>query len=354
MGKTTVFNKICDETRSTLTDDYASATRTYARHKIFYGGDELIVFDGPGCKSKKDTYKHSYVIRHGLTHEPLNGIFVFVEYNSRIGSIMADDFWEVAKLIKPQYMHLVVLVVTKMDRFQPDESLQSRDEVERHISRIFENDHGIHQFVFSDRSIDKEGLFTQMHDAIKETTPTRLEYTDAEFLKYFELKAWKGREMADLYRTKTCAQGIVSRFIEGLNYLEEHRGEYSIDEWQEFIFGAIQQCHKELEEEVMDPFVERNGKSQVEFDDYVASIELRKIVRSAHDEVRNEAKRLLPINPDDTNDWVSKIHKLRVSCSTANSFFTAKRPEKMSILRRSMGQSLWLRWGDYVWPHPRR
>jgi predicted GTPase len=121
VGKTTVFNKICDETRSTLTDDYASTTRTYARHKIFYGGDELVIFDGPGCKSKEDTYKHSYVIRHGLTHEPLNGIFVFVEYNSRIGSIMADDFWEVAKLIKPQYLHLVVLVVTKMDQFQPSD-----------------------------------------------------------------------------------------------------------------------------------------------------------------------------------------------------------------------------------------
>jgi hypothetical protein len=122
-----------------------------------------------------------------------------------------------------------------------------------------------------------------MHDAIKETTPIRLEYTDAEFLKYFELKAWKGREMADLHRTKTCAQGVASRFIEGLNYMEKHRSEYSIDEWQEFIFGAIQQCHKELEEEVMNPFVARNGNSQVEFDDYTAWIELRKIVTSEHD-----------------------------------------------------------------------
>lgn len=76
VGKTTIFNKICDETRSTLTDDYSSATRTYARQKVFYEGHELVVFDGPGCKSKKDTYKHSYVIRHGLTHEPLNGIFI--------------------------------------------------------------------------------------------------------------------------------------------------------------------------------------------------------------------------------------------------------------------------------------
>ena len=66
----------------------------YAKNKVFYQGNELVIFDGPGVKSKRDTYNHSYVMRHGLTHGPLNGIFIFVEYNPRIGSIMAEDFWE--------------------------------------------------------------------------------------------------------------------------------------------------------------------------------------------------------------------------------------------------------------------
>jgi hypothetical protein len=229
------------------------------------------------------------------------------------------------------------------------------------ISSIFEKDHDIHQFVFSDKSISKESLFTQMHDAFRHNSPTRLEYSDAEFLQYFELKAWKGREMADLYRTKNCAQGVASRFIEGLKYLEEHRHRYSSDEWQEFIFGGIQQSHKELEEEVMNPFVARNANSQIEFDDYAARIEVRKIVSSAHDEVRAQAKRLLPINPDDTDNWVSGVHELFVPHSASNPFsfiydvpFKAKRPEEMPILWRGVGQSLRLRWGDYVWTHPRR
>lgn len=307
MGKTTIFNKLCDETRSTLTDDYSSATRTYARHKIFYDGDEFVIFDGPGCKSKKETYNHSYVIRHGLTHEPLNGIFVFVEYNTRIGSNMADDFWEVAKILKPDYMHMVVLVVTKMDQFQPDESLRSRDEVEQRICRIFADDHDVNEVVFSDNTIDNHRLFVQMHDAVKNKSRVKLEYTDAEFLKYFDLKAWKGREMHDLYRTKNLVQGIASSFIEALNNLEEHRNDYTGEDWQDYIFSAIQQCHKELEEKVMNPFIGRNGKNEVEFDDYAAFLELRKIVSSAQDEVRNEAKRLLPINPDDTSNWVRTI-----------------------------------------------
>ena len=264
----------------------------------------MVIFDGPGCKSKKDAYNHSYVMRHGLTNEPLSAIFVFVEYNTRIGSIMADDFWEVAKMIKPEYLHMVVLVVTKMDQFQADESLHSRDAVEQHIREIFSNDHDVHKVVFSDRSIGKQDLFQQMFNTMKNATPIRLQYTDAEFLQYFDLKAWKGREMHDLYRMKNAVQGITTSFIEGLKDLEEDRDAYNDSEWQDFIFSAIQQCHGELEEHVMDPFARRNMNSELEFEDYAAYIELRKIVNAAQIEVRGEAKRLLPINPDDTGNWV--------------------------------------------------
>ena len=220
---------------------------------------------------------------------------------------MADEFWQVAKLIKPEYMHAVVLVVTKMDQFQADDSLVSRDAVQKHICEIFANDHDVHQVVFSDRFISKEDLFNQMHDALQDKTQVRLRYTEAEFLQYFDLKAWKGREMHDLHRNKNIVQGITSKWISALNYLEEHRSDYTSDECQDFIFSAIQQCHKELDDGVIDPFVKRNMNSEVEFEDYAAYIELRKIVSDAQTEVRNEAKRLLPIDPDDTSDWVRMV-----------------------------------------------
>lgn len=307
-GKTTIFNKICDENRDTANNDF-SATRTYARYKTFYQGKELVIFDGPGCKSKKDTYNHSYVMRHGLTHEPLNGIFIFVEYNARIGSNMADDFWLVAKLIKPEYMHMVVLVATKMDQFQPGGSLQSRAAVQEHICKIFADDHEIHHVVFSDCNINKQDLFSQMYDAVKDKAAVKLEYTDVEFLQYFDLKAWKGKEQCDLFRNKNRIQAITSSFHEALCDLETRRTEYSDDEWQDFIFSAIQQCHKELEEQVMDPFKKRNGEAEMEFEDYAAYIELRRLVHSAHCEVREQAKHLLPINPDDTSNWRNTLRR---------------------------------------------
>lgn len=57
------------------------------------------------------------------------------------------------------------------------------------------------------------------------------------------------------------------------------------------------------------PFLKRNGESEQEFEDYAAYIELRKLISSAHNEVRNEAKRLLLINPDDTSNWRNALRR---------------------------------------------
>lgn len=308
VGKTTIFNKICDASRSTDLGSY-STTRTYAKHKIFYQGNELVIFDGPGCKSKRDTYQHSYVMRHGLTYEPLNAIFIFVEYNTRIGSNMTDDFWEVAKMLKPEYLQMVVLMVTKMDHFEPEGSFQSKEDMQDHISDIFAKDFDVNRVVFSERNINKESLFNRMYSVVHDLPAVQLEYSETEFLSYFELKAWKGREMHDLYRTKTLVQGLTSEFLEGLSDLEENRTEYSDAEFQDCVFGAIQQSNRELQAMVIEPFVTRNSNSQHEFEDYAAYIELQKIVLAAHSDVRNAAKHLLPINPDDTSNWRNALRR---------------------------------------------
>jgi len=239
----------------------------------------------------------------------LNGIFIFVEYNTRVGSIMADDLWEVAKILKPEYMPMVVLVVTKMDHFQPQGSWQSKDDMQKHISDMFAADFDVNCAVFSEQSSNKEYLFNMMYKAVCDKPAIQLQYEEHEFLQYFELKAWKGREMHDLCRTKTVIQGLTSGFLEGLSDLEDNRNEYSDAEFQDCVYGAIQQSNQELSDMVIKPFLERNGDSTEEFGDYAAYIELQKMVLSAHSEVRNAAKRLLPINPDDTSNWRNALRR---------------------------------------------
>ena len=148
-GKTTIFNKVCDANRAAdITDD--SCTRQFVSRRVYYDYLSMVLYDGPGCNSKEDTYAHSFVLRHGLTREPLSGIFFTLEYNPRIRNNMGGDFYEVSKILKEEaYDHIIVLV-TKMDQFQPDPSFPTRQSMENHIRRTFEADYGMQQVVFSD------------------------------------------------------------------------------------------------------------------------------------------------------------------------------------------------------------
>ena len=212
-------------------------------------------------------------------------------------------------MLKPEYFKQVVVIATKMDQFQPGKSFPTRGAVEQEISTIFEDDHDVHQVIFSDDNIRKDELFKSMYNAIHDKPSIQLEYSEVEFLQYFDLKAWKGKEMHDLYRTKNLVQGLTSGFLEGLSDLEKRRNDYPEDEFQDCVFSAIQQSSKDLEELVISPFVTRNGDNQMEFDDYAAYIELKKLVDEAHSDVRNEAKRLLNINPDDTSNWRNALRR---------------------------------------------
>ena len=89
--------------------------------------------DGPGCNSKEDIYQHSWILKAGLTCEPLNAIFIAVGYDPRIKDNMGGDFEEVTKILKKEYLDHVVLLVTKMDLFKPDQLFPSRAAVENGI-----------------------------------------------------------------------------------------------------------------------------------------------------------------------------------------------------------------------------
>ncbi|KAL7461655.1 hypothetical protein ACHAXS_002063 [Conticribra weissflogii] len=245
----------------------------------------------------------------GLTDEPLKAIFIFVEYSNRIGSTMGEDFFEVSKILKPEYMENVVLIVTKMDLFQPEKNWNNVNAIEEHIRDVFAQDFGVSSIIFSHRNVTKEDLFKSMYDAASSKAALKLEYTDVEFYQYFELKGWKAKEMNDLYRMKNKIKGIIGFFIEGLENLQSNRSQYTPVEFQEYVYAAIQQSQRELDEKVYIPFRTRNGDAQLEFDDYTGFMELKKLIQAAHAEVRDHAKTLLDTNPDDTSDWRNSIRR---------------------------------------------
>ncbi|CAK8999566.1 unnamed protein product [Durusdinium trenchii] len=277
--------------------------------KVFYDGLSMILYDGPGCNSKEDTYAHSYVLRHGLTNEPLSGVFVTLEYNPRIRNNMGGDFYEVAKILKEDAFDLIVVLVTKMEQFYPDPQFPTRQSMEEHIRSCFKRDYGMDRVVFSDRNSTAPQLFHAMRKAIGHCRKLQLSYTDEEFLEHFDLKAWKGREQFDLHRLKKQIEKLCFEFEEGLNHLVATRQKLSDQDFQDYIYAIIQQNRLELEEQVYQPFLHRNGEDQIAFEDYTASIELQKLIHHAHSDFRNEAKKYLTVNPDNTGDWRNAIRR---------------------------------------------
>lgn len=307
-GKTTIFNKVCDANRlAEITDD--SCTRQFVSKNIFYDGLAMELYDGPGCNSKEDTYAHSFVLRHGLTHEPLSGVFVTLTYEPRIRNNMGGDFYEVAKILKPQYYDLIVLVVTKMDQFRPDVNFPTCASMEQHIREVFRKDYGVKRVVFSCKDSTAAELFHAMRAAVADMPKVQLVYTDEEFMEYFDMKAWKGREQFDLHRLKKQVEKLCAEFEEGLAHLVQGRSNFSNDEVQDYIYAMVQQNRVELDENVYTPFLRRNGDDEVAFDDYAASIELQKLIHRAHEDFRNEAKRHLAVNPDNHADLRNAIRR---------------------------------------------
>ena len=227
---------------------------------------------------------------------------------------MGGDFFEVAKILKKEaYDHIVVLV-TKMDQFHPDTKFPTRESMEAHIRKSFHVDYGMNQVVFSDVTSTARKLFHDMRKAIAQLSKVQLRYADEEFLEHFDLKAWKGREQFDLHRLKKQIEKLCAEFEEGLRHLVATQQKLSPQEVQDYIYAIIQQNRMELEEKVYQPFLHRNGEDEIAFDDYAASIELQKLIHRSHSDFRNEAKKYLLVNPDNTNDWRNAIRRCQHCC----------------------------------------
>eukprot|EP00929_Paragymnodinium_shiwhaense_P032412 TRINITY_DN17959_c0_g1_i1.p1 TRINITY_DN17959_c0_g1~~TRINITY_DN17959_c0_g1_i1.p1 ORF type:complete len:506 (+),score=102.52 TRINITY_DN17959_c0_g1_i1:65-1582(+) len=308
VGKTTLFNRVCDAHReAAITDD--SCTRTFAKKRVFYDGKVMELYDGPGCNSKEDVFKHSYVLKEGLTFEPLNAIFVAVAYNPRIRNNMGGDFYEAAKVLKPAYYDLVVLLVTKMDQFVPEPPFHTRVEMEAHIRQVFRKDYDVDDVIFSDPRTSHKALFSEMYAAAARRPKLQLQYDDSEFLQFFDMKAWKGREQFDLRRLTKQVEKVCHEWEEGLAHLVRNKAQYTNEEFQDYVYAMIQQNQAQLNDDIYMVFTRRHGEDQVEFDDYAANIELQKVIYRAGREFRDLAKRHLAVNPDASGDWRNAIRR---------------------------------------------
>jgi len=97
---------------------------------------------------------------------------------------MIDSFWDTFGKLKYDYLDMVVVIVTKMDRFIGP----SMDHVEKEICEIFKDDIGVDRVVFSCIDSEPDDLLDTLYEQTKVLPLRQLEYTDIECTQYFGIK----------------------------------------------------------------------------------------------------------------------------------------------------------------------
>lgn len=181
VGKSTIFNNITNITNENDSSRRCSCTMPSIGVITHHNKHEMQIMDTPGSTSPG----YGCLLHHGLTCEPLNCIFVLIEYHPRIGSTMVESFWETFSRLKYESLDMVVIIVTKLDHFEPSEKWRSIDHVKKDIRKIFENDVGVERIIFSHLGSKKGDLLDALFEQMKDLPPQRLEYSDEECIQYF-------------------------------------------------------------------------------------------------------------------------------------------------------------------------
>lgn len=307
-GKTTLYNKVCDKSEK-ADNDVESATRHLHIHTVTWGNRSFTLIDTPGTETTKLVYEHSYVIKGGLTIQPLNTIFVLCPYEPRCRDTMIQNFYGQVQMIKEEYRSMCVPIVTKMDHFVASMKIPDISTMRNIITDIFKDDTGVDRVLFTELHSNPHDIATDMHNCMKDMPQMKLEYSDEDFLMYFNVAEFRGRMKMKVIDLERKIKGICNGFVEALEEMEEDPNIPKMgDERNGIIMDAISQNLMELNE-IVDAFIEQDGDQMHTLDSYTAYIDLQKIILNQHNDFRDRAKALLTYDPDDANDWRNCVRK---------------------------------------------
>lgn len=67
----------------------------------------------------------------------------------------------------------------------------------------------------------------------------QISYTETEFLQYFEVSEWKGRELFDLQDVKRQIKQIVEDHQDSLKQIAEDKGKVGDQEHSDLVFTLV-------------------------------------------------------------------------------------------------------------------
>eukprot|EP00933_Yihiella_yeosuensis_P045692 TRINITY_DN41096_c0_g1_i1.p1 TRINITY_DN41096_c0_g1~~TRINITY_DN41096_c0_g1_i1.p1 ORF type:complete len:458 (+),score=75.54 TRINITY_DN41096_c0_g1_i1:41-1375(+) len=295
-GKTTFYNKLC-ETDHLATYSSTSLTRQLYRSEVVHGGKRFTIMDTPGTDSKEEVFKHSYLLKEALTHEPLNAIFTLVEFNDRCDSAF-EEFEKSISYLKKEYHEMVVVMVSKIDRA----NISCLGRVKADYRKLFAEE-GFSRISFCSSDMSARTIAAEMVVFMQTLPKRQLYYEQADFLKYFRIADESRAQKKVVDKMKSQVHEILQSYKEVLQTSGFNRAEMD-----EIIMCAIASSRYDIDQ-IYDKFIADFGERAVDLDCYTNSIALQKVIENAHREFRTSAKELMSYNPDDTSDWKNCIRK---------------------------------------------
>ncbi|CAD8099941.1 unnamed protein product [Paramecium sonneborni] len=174
-GRTTLFNKIC-KSQEKVKAGGSSSTRQSILGKSAYG-HEFFVIDTPGLGSDQDKINHAIGILNAVQDQPLNKIILAVKFDNF--AIMINQLLIQMKIFQ-RYQKMFTVFVTHFDQSKNKEN--DKIAIKKEVEKI-----GIQSILFFQIIDNAQSICDQINTLLNQTIPRKVEITQEEFLKYFDL-----------------------------------------------------------------------------------------------------------------------------------------------------------------------
>ncbi|MHA7878119.1 MAG: GTPase domain-containing protein [Bacteroidota bacterium] len=294
-GKTALLNKLSGTSHAT-SGSGGSVTRELFREPVSYGNHPFRLVDTPGLSSDEEVYKHSFLLKSAYEAMPYNSIFVVLPYKNR-NSLIKNEFSYLTRYVK-KYQPNLVLMISHFDMV-PEEN---RHAAERNVASLAER-MGIRHTIMYGKYSNPTDLANAMYACMSNTPSIRINVTDEDFFLKFKIC-----DPSEL--TKACddfkkkSNKLLAEYSKKLQSIAE-----KVDEDLD-LSNLVQAMGFSLSDELdrsIKDFEDQYGITMVEFDNYIAHVEMSKHKIKVVDKFLERIKRVIKWDTMDPSDIRNQI-----------------------------------------------
>eukprot|EP00929_Paragymnodinium_shiwhaense_P015676 TRINITY_DN123772_c0_g1_i1.p1 TRINITY_DN123772_c0_g1~~TRINITY_DN123772_c0_g1_i1.p1 ORF type:complete len:502 (+),score=96.72 TRINITY_DN123772_c0_g1_i1:155-1507(+) len=295
VGKTSFYNKLC-ETEHEARYSSKSLTRQLFRSEVIHGMKRFTIIDTPGTDSTDEVFKHSFLLKEALTNEPINAIFVMIEFNSRCASAL-EEFDQSVAILKPEYRSMVVVIIAKFDKASANDVVEIQADYREQFAA-----EGFPNIMFYSSNDSAPNVAGKMIDLMSGKVQKSLVYEEKDFMEFFRV-ADESRALKKVIAGYEKNLDDIIKSYEAL--LPQLRQECDKDE---IILSAIAWCRYDIGE-IYTKFNNEHAVRMTDIECYTSSIQLHKIIEKRHRAFAQTAKAYMSYNPDDAADWRNCVRR---------------------------------------------